>query len=170
MRLIASIPVLVLCLLLGSTAAPAQTAVSPAVPGACFGAAGQGCATGGGGQPAYCKPAGGQLECMVHAGSIEHDVCCAAHPQGQGCGGKPGVAADCAYEWEKSQQRTSHGLYWTRKLDPQKRNRSGIADFNALCAPAGAVVAPGDERWCCSRSASALAERDLQGINKLRCR
>lgn len=167
MRPIAVLALLLLCLLLGSTVAQAQTAV----PGACFGAAGQGCATGGGGQPAYCKPAGGQLECMVHAGSIEHDVCCAAHPQGQGCAaGKAGAAAYCAYEWEKSQQRTSHGLYWTRKLDPQKPNRSGIADFNALCAPTGSVIAPGDERWCCSRSASALAERDLQGVNKLRCR
>ena len=161
-------PFRLLFLLLLSAAASAV----PAKDAPCFGAAGNGCATiGERAQPGYCKaqPGGREVECVVNAGSIEHDSCCATHPNGRGCAGK-GDDGSCAYEWDKSQSRTAHGLYWTRRFDPLKPNRNGVPDFNQLCAPAGSVIAAGDERWCCSRSASALAERDLQGINKLRCR
>lgn len=133
---------------------------------ACFGALAAGCATTAAtGGAAYCRAAGGELECVVHAGSIEHDACCLHSPQGRGCGHAPENPAQCAYEWQKAQHRTAQGLYWLRRMNPRG---SGV-DFNAFCAPPGTVLAAGDERWCCSRAASALAERDPQGVNKLRC-
>ena len=132
---------------------------------ACFGALAAGCSTAATGGAAYCRAIGTELECVVHAGSIEHDTCCLQSPQGRGCGQPPEQPAQCAYEWQKAQHRTAQGLYWLRRMNP----RSGGVDFNAYCAPSGTVLAAGDERWCCSRAASALAERDPQGVNKLRC-
>ncbi len=138
----------------------------------CFGAAGEGCQTVGERSGAgYCKalPGGSQVECVVHAASIELDVCCHSHPDSRACGGH-GADGACAHERDRSQSRTAQGLYWTRRFDSARANRSGVADFSQLCAPAGSVIAAGDERWCCSQQSAVLAERDLQGVNKLRCR
>lgn len=136
----------------------------------CFGATGAGC--GSAGQPAYCRPALGstELECMVSAGSIEHDGCCFLHPEGRACGGRSEDATQCSYEWEKAQRRVTQGLYWTRRVNPRDANTAGTVDFQKYCAPAGSVIAAGDDRYCCSRVAVALEERDTQGANKLRCR
>lgn len=150
------------------SAAPEATA-----PLQCFGAAGKGCTTSAAaGEPVYCRPVlgSGEVECMVHAGSLEHDVCCFQHANGRGCSGGAEDPRYCGYEWDKSRQRTSQGLYWTRRLRPQDVNRSGIVDFDQYCAPSGSVIAAGDDRYCCSRAAVALAERDPLGANKLRCR
>ena len=138
----------------------------------CFGAAGPGCATGSQGGPTFCRPQPGTplLECMVHAGSIEHDTCCRAQPNGKGCGGKPEAPQQCSYEWAKAQDRTTRGLYWTRHLDPREANHGSQVDFDKYCAPAGTVVAAGDERHCCTRAAQAIEERDLHGGNRMRCR
>lgn len=171
-------PSTALLLLLLAALTPARASsqnVSAPAPGTafCFGAAGPGCSTeASGGQAVYCRAVLGssEVECMVHAGSLEHDSCCFEHPNGRGCGRRPEDARYCAHEWSKSQERTRHGLYWTRRLDPREANRSGLVDFDQYCAPSGTVVAAGDERYCCSRSAVALDERDLQGINRLRCR
>lgn len=158
-----------LALLLLVVAAPVAWAGASVAPEHCFGATGIGC--GAAGQPAYCRPAlgSGELECMVSAGSIEHDSCCFRHPGGAGCGGQP-ATADCGFEWARAQQRVIQGLYWLRRVDPQQANRSGRVEFQTYCAPAGSVIAAGDERYCCNRAAVALDERDLQGSNKLRCR
>lgn len=135
----------------------------------CFGAMGPGCGESGG--PAYCRPAlaSSELECIVNAGSIEHDGCCFRHPDGQGCGGRPPASSYCQYEWDKAQSRTRHGLYWTRRVNPREANTGGQVDFQNYCAPSGSVIAAGDDRYCCSRTAVAIDERDPQGANKLRC-
>lgn len=121
---------------------------------------------------AHCQRSAGSsgLECIVSAGSIEHDLCCQQHPAGRGCGGRSGDARHCAYEWGKAQERLTNGLYWTRRFRPGASGRSTGQGFAEVCAPSGTVVAAGDERWCCARAAVALAERDQQGVNKLRCR
>lgn len=154
-----------LCLLLLT---PAWLWAAPG-PG-CLGAVGPGCSPPDG--QAHCQrlAAGAGLECIVSAGSIEHDLCCRQHPAGRGCDGRPGDPRYCAYEWDKAQERMTHGLYWTRRFRPGASGRGTGPDFAEVCAPAGTVLAAGDERWCCSRAAAALAERDQQGVNKLRCR
>jgi hypothetical protein len=154
-----------LCLVLLMQASPW------AAPGpACSGVAGAGCSPPEG--QFRCQRLAGSsgLECIVSAGSIEHDLCCQQHPAGRGCGGRPGDARHCEYEWGKAQERLTNGLYWTRRFLSAERGRSTAQGFAEVCAPPGTVVAAGDERWCCARSAIALAERDQQGVNKLRCR
>ncbi|TJY59967.1 hypothetical protein E4T66_12355 [Sinimarinibacterium sp. CAU 1509] len=176
---------IVAVLLLAAISVPSQSQMTPpGVPAAarvspyCFGATGDGCSQLGGpaGRVAYCRPALGtsELECMVSAGSIEHDSCCFLHPQGRGCSnsaaGGAGNGAFCAVEWDKAQDRLRRGLYWTRRFSPQARNTSGVVDFNTVCAPAGTIVAAGDQAYCCGRQAVPTSETDLNGIQRLRCR
>ena len=142
-----------------------------AAPGAaCPGPTGAGCPPSEG--QAHCQRlAGGSgLECIVSAGSIEHGLCCQQHPAGRGCGGRPGDARHCAYEGELAQARVTQGLYWTRRFRAAASAPTSAQGFSEVCAPSGTVVAAGDERWCCARAATALSERDQQGVNKLRCR
>lgn len=138
----------------------------------CFGAAGDGCATGGQGGPAFCRSVLGSdaLECMVHAGSIEHDTCCRANPGGRGCAAGQDTALACSFEHDKAKARTARGLYWTRHLDPRIANRGSEVDFDRVCAPRDTVVAAGDERHCCARAATASGELDQDGGARLRCR
>lgn len=165
---------LLACIALAAYGGAAPAAGRVGGNGNCFGAAGAGCGMlqPGSAGTAYCRPALGSsdVECIVHAGSIEHDSCCFRSPEGRECGGRNSQPQQCAYEWDKSQQRTSQGLYWTRRLNPRESNTSGLVDFDKLCAPSGTVLAAGDERYCCSRASVATGEHSAGGVIKLRCR
>lgn len=139
----------------------------------CFGAVGPGCGPPASGAAAYCRPALGspELECLVNAASIEHDQCCAVHPEGAGCGVAPRTpSVACEREWTLSRARVAQGLYWTRRFDPDLRHSGPLAEFSRVCAPSGSVLAAGEERWCCSRNAVPTAERGPDALIKLRCR
>jgi hypothetical protein len=138
----------------------------------CFGAVGPGCAPAAPGGTAYCRPALGsaELECLVNGASIEHDQCCAAHPAAPGCRLPPAAQGLCAAEGALSRERVAQGLYWTRRFDPRQGHRGALAELSRVCAPSGSLLAAGEERWCCSRSAYPTAERGPDGLIKLRCR
>jgi hypothetical protein len=126
----------------------------------CFGALGMQC-----GQPQANLPVSIALcasgRCQINGGSWEHDECCAAHPQGMACQKGPldaltGHSGHCVAAWDKAVRLFTKGLMWSREVDFNRPNRTGIVEFNLYCAPKGALVPPGDANKCCSRRTRAL--------------
>jgi hypothetical protein len=125
----------------------------------CFGAVGQGCGMFSGGplgSVATCIPnlpgARKDTMCQVSGGSMAHDPCCAAHPNGEWCGGSPSTS-QCSAEWDRAVNRFVWGYNWKRNVDSKKENTTGNVVLNDYCAPATARVHKNDVNQCCSRKA-----------------
>lgn len=124
----------------------------------CFGAAGQGC--GGWNvvdmpRIAFCVHLAGAGICKVSGGSLSHDPCCATNPKGKMCGGSPETQV-CSSSWDKAVRRAVWGYQWTRTVNTNLTNTTGIVDRPKYCALSGSGVHRNDTEHCCSnRSRSA---------------
>lgn len=123
----------------------------------CFGAAGQGCGTFGGGRlgsVASCVPnlsgSTRDLTCQVNGGSMLHDPCCVRNPYGVFCGKSPSTT-QCQTSWDRAVNHTIWGYNWTRKVNSKKENTSGIVVFADYSAPNGRGVHRNDRSFCSSR-------------------
>ncbi len=115
------------------------------------------------GTAGHCKPiSAGVTECAVSGGSITHARCCERYPHGHGCADERPGQTQCSDEWTVRQQRTAQGLYWTQRF-------VAGAPAPRLCAPAGTVVAAGEELHCCSRAATPTGETTAERQIKVRC-
>ena len=133
----------------------------------CFGAAGQNCGgwTGAGLELSSCNPV--THTCSINAGSWQHDECCIRNPQGAMCDGKMeelvGSGQVCQAEFEMAVKRLPTPFTWSRSVDFEARNATGIVDHGAYCAPAGTFVnvAAAEQRFCCTRQARRFAPVEL---------
>lgn len=130
----------------------------------CFGAVGMGCGQVPPGLPLAAACAAGI--CTINGGSWDHDTCCYANPGGYACAGGAGDAVGvgpgssssvCRPEWDKAVRLTTKGLSWTRSIDFSRANATGSVIHSLYCAPANALVPPGDAAKCCSRATRALS-------------
>ncbi len=136
----------------------------------CFGAIGAHC----GGIPIPGTPQGEYWgcsgnNCVINAGSWEHDECCFRNDRvGTMCGVISGPA--CNAEWSKAVHRTLHRLSWKRRVDSCKSSERGPAPGRVIhaeyCAPAGTIVAREDAARCCGGRARAFNFQDAgdQGL------
>lgn len=140
----------------------------------CFGAVGKGCEGSGASfwdgrsdlvpmARLGCSPANnGYRNCWVVPGSIKHDNCCHANPNGKECGGNDSSNA-CANEWEMACNDVVHGRAWTQAVpdgpsdltpvaSPQSRVPGGERRSTAvLCAPGGSNISVyHTAAFCCS--------------------
>ena len=122
----------------------------------CFGAAGQAC--GGwriGEMPkfAFCGanfPGTTSAVCLVHGGSLTHDPCCAANPNGKQCGGN-NSRSECTLEWNKSVRRAVWFYQWSRFVDTARVNNTGVVEEPLYCGLRGQGIHKADEQYCCSK-------------------
>ncbi|RXR08291.1 hypothetical protein [Pseudoxanthomonas composti] len=128
----------------------------------CFGAVGQACGawTNNSAMPsmAFCVHTNGigthQGVCLINGGSMAHDPCCAASPNGEMCGGNGSSGRNaCKVEWNRAVSRTLWGYNWKRVLDVTRVNDSGVVERPLYCARPGRGVHKNDEAFCCSGSA-----------------
>jgi UDP-N-acetylenolpyruvoylglucosamine reductase len=130
----------------------------------CFGSAGQMC----GGMPLPGVPQGEYwgctgTQCVINAGSMEHDKCCYDNPKvGNMCG--PGTATSqvCLKELTKAAHRIVHRLFWKRWVDTCYANTTGIVDHAQYCAPSGTIVAREDAFACCNEKVRAYNPANVQ--------
>lgn len=116
------------------------------VKNACFGAAGPDCF------PAVGNHFGcNGSTCAVSGGSIRHDSCCFASPNGVMCGGNNSSSA-CQAAWDIAIDREIYGLAWKRVVNTCVASTTGIVNMAAYCAPANAIVRPADASFCCGGS------------------
>jgi hypothetical protein len=125
----------------------------------CFGAIGMQCGQAQGGLPLSALCAGGM--CFVNPGSWQHDECCFRNPRGMACQAGPldavtGHDGNCVASWDMAVRLTSKGLNWSRSVDFDRTNSTGTVEFALYCAPANALLPPGDAAMCCSRQTRAL--------------
>ncbi|MDQ3474113.1 MAG: hypothetical protein M3447_10285, partial [Acidobacteriota bacterium] len=123
----------------------------------CFGAAGSRCGfqSEGFDTPlALCT----NNQCLINAGSWDHDECCWQFPNGKVCRSL-GAAHDgkCTSEFSKALTRLAAGYNWRRNISFSTLNTSGVVDRDAFCAPAGTIVHRNDVDRCCSSSVRLLA-------------
>lgn len=123
----------------------------------CFGAAGSRCGVQSEGFEtplALCA----NNQCLINAGSWDHDECCWQFPNGKVC--RNLVAphdGKCATEFSKALTRLAAGYNWRRNISFSTLNDNGVVDRNAFCAPAGTIVHRNDADRCCSGSMRLLA-------------
>lgn len=127
----------------------------------CFGAVGLSCdgvLVLPGGTIAGCN--GDQ--CVINAGSWDHDECCFTNPNGHFCGVQNAASGPtCTTQWDKAVHRVTHGLSWRRTLDRCRHDTDGRVDFAEYCAFDGTIVASNDTAKCCSQRARPYdAQRD----------
>lgn len=145
-------------LILAGLFAPVSS-VRAAEPERCFGAAGQGC----GGWDilavemprfAFCVsiPVVGLGACKVSGGSMTHDPCCVANPDGEWCGVKPERNV-CRAEWNRAVHRATWAYQWTRAINMNLGNSTGRVDRPKYCANRGSGVHKDDVSFCCSSRA-----------------
>lgn len=122
----------------------------------CFGAAGQGCGSFGGGplgSVATCVPVlpsnGKDLVCEVSGGSMLHDPCCVQNPYGEFCGKSPSNS-QCSSQWNRAVHRFIWGYDWVRFVDSKKENTTGNVVRADYCAKNGHKVHRNDRDFCCS--------------------
>ena len=108
-------------------------------------------------------------DCVVSAGSIDHDDCCMRIPNGHFCGvGNALSNTGCNAEWDKAIHRLAHGLQWHRTVN--RCEISSAVVMSEYCAPDDTILASADAAKCCSgrtRAYDAQADRlhhDLQGV------
>jgi hypothetical protein len=125
----------------------------------CFGALGNQCGQGPAGIPLTALCANGR--CFVNPGSWDHDECCFRNPNGMACNKGPldaltGHDGNCVTSWNKALRLVGKGLNWPRNVDFTRNNSTGTVEFNLYCAPANALLPPGDAAKCCSGLTRAL--------------
>ncbi|MDQ3472111.1 MAG: hypothetical protein M3447_00090 [Acidobacteriota bacterium] len=123
----------------------------------CFGAAGSRCGfqSEGFDTPlALCA----NNQCLINAGSWDHDECCWQFPNGKVCRNL-GATHDgkCSAEFSKALTRLAGGYNWRRSISFSTLNTTGVVDRNAFCAPGGTVVHKNDADRCCSTRVRLLA-------------
>jgi hypothetical protein len=99
--------------------------------------------------------------CFVNPGSWQHDECCFRNPRGMACRAGPldavtGNDGNCVVSWNKALRLTMKGLNWSRRVDFSRTNSTGTVEFARYCAPANALLPPGDAAMCCTRQTRAL--------------
>jgi hypothetical protein len=132
----------------------------------CFGAAGQGC----GDSFMKLSTCVGDA-CQINAGSWRHDECCVRNRNGGMCdnrleelvtaqpvAGSPGQV--CMVDFNKALRRLGTPLTWTRNVDRERANSTGIVNHPEYCAPRGTLMVEGEQAMCCSRAAQALGPID----------
>jgi hypothetical protein len=140
-------------------------------PDFCFGAAGQGC----GDRFLSISSCLGN-ECKINAGSWFHDECCARNRNGGMCDGKLEELATaqpiagssgqvCMADFNKALRRFGTLLTWTRTVDRQRSNSTGIVDHSAYCAPSGTVMLDSEQALCCSRRVEDLGPVSAAAVN-----
>ncbi len=147
----------------------------------CFGAVGSGCA----GAPfaGASKLANGNLRMKVSVGSILHDNCCLAKPNGKWCGKykETGHDGNCDKEWNKAfwNSQPTDNRQWDWEFNPNEnanltvvsnpRTASFASNYQGggiprnfetvatrkLGAPRGTNLDVGDQAFCASGRASA---------------
>lgn len=93
-------------------------------------------------------------------GSILHDRCCAAHPEGYWCGGDTTLTATiCAEEYALAEEDVSCGRIWSYRFGPYPVGNLGD-DINQSfqVAPSGALVPVGYENFCASGKCDMLSD------------
>lgn len=122
--------------------------------------------------------ADGSFNMWISVGSINHDNCCLAHPNGKMCSG-PGPDTknpfgrgngQCIAEWDKAHWNGVDGRAWTANFryesvpdltivdNPRSTKTQGgiplgrfeTAETRRHAAPPGQALDPGDEKYCAS--------------------
>lgn len=118
----------------------------------CFGAAGPQCASA---VTHHFGCSGGK--CFISAGSIAHDTCCAANPNGQWCNGlATAFNSGCTTAWAMANDRQSMGLSWQREINVCTSNDTGVVNMALYCAPEGVIVRAADASVCCGGASRAF--------------
>lgn len=136
----------------------------------CFGAAGQGC----GDSLMKLSTCIGGL-CQINAGSWRHDECCVRNRNGGMCDNRleelvtaQPVAGStgqvCMADFNKSLRRLGTPLTWTRNVDRERANNTGVVNHPEYCAPRGSLMVEGEQSMCCSRSAQALGSIEAAAV------
>jgi hypothetical protein len=105
----------------------------------CFGAQGANCnaleASFGNAKAGRTALPNGHYAIWISVGSIKHDNCCQAFPNGKMCGGAPDATPEqkkaatdfykdgdnhCVWEWDKAFWNASDGRAWTEEFDPNR--------------------------------------------------
>jgi hypothetical protein len=123
----------------------------------CFGALGAGCGGAQHGVPVLALCANGR--CLINAGSWAHDECCWRNPDGYVCREGPldlvanQAASACRADLDRAVAHLAGGLNWSRPVNFQRANTTGVVVHAEYCAPDGTVLKRQDARYCCSRMA-----------------
>ncbi|EIT71798.1 MULTISPECIES: hypothetical protein [Hydrocarboniphaga] len=148
---------------------------TPALAERCFGAVGQQCGGFHQGQfagVAMCLPASNgadRANCKVSGGSMTHDPCCAANPNGVMCGTSP-ENNRCSAEWTRAVNRAVWSYQWTRNVNDEVENTTGTVRGPDYCARDGAGVHRNDRNFCCSGNSHRAGFWDRIGRpNLYRC-
>ncbi|WP_155913877.1 hypothetical protein [Asticcacaulis sp. AC466] len=165
----------------------------------CFGAQGQMCSALAVGLSEGVKAgrtvnSDGTFNIYTSVGSINHDNCCLANPNGKMCGGNAAANdpfgngnGKCVAEWDKAWWNALDGRAWSARFDPravpnlaivsnprQARSRTGqelvrfetVATRN-LKAPRGQALDVGDDEFCASGQAD---RKSAFGKSWIECR
>lgn len=119
----------------------------------------------------------GTYRIWVSVGSINHDNCCLANPNGKMCGGNPDASninsngnGKCVAEWDKAWWNAMDGRSWSATFDPRQvpnlelvtnprrayaQDGTALVPFETVAtrnlkAPAGQALDVGDEEFCTS--------------------
>ncbi len=138
------------------TPVPIPTSVVLNLGKPCFGALGADCGQPQGLIPQSALCSGGT--CFINGGSWDHDECCFRNPGGVACNlpHPDDGSGTCGAAFAKAVRLAAKGLFWSRRIDFNERNRTGTVVFAEYCAPANALVPPADGVKCCSRATRAL--------------
>lgn len=122
----------------------------------CFGALGAAC-----GQPQGLIPPTALCSngtCFINGGSWEHDECCFRNKGGVACNlpHADDGSGTCGTLFAKAIRLATKGLMWSRRIDFNERNPTGTVNHAEYCAPANALLPPGDGAKCCSRATRSL--------------
>lgn len=122
----------------------------------CFGALGAACGQPQGLIPPTALCSGGT--CFINAGSWDHDECCFRNRGGVACNlpQPDDGSGTCGALFAKAIRLARKGLMWSRRIDFNERNPTGTVNHAEYCAPANALLSPGDGAKCCSRATRAL--------------
>ena len=118
----------------------------------CFGALGADCGQPQGLIPQSALCSGGT--CFINGGSWDHDECCFRNIGGVACNlPHPGDGSvRCGALFAKAIRLATKGLMWSRHVDFNERNPTGIVNHAEYCAPANTLLPPEDAAKCCSRA------------------
>jgi hypothetical protein len=118
----------------------------------CFGALGADCGQPQGLIPPTALCSGGT--CFVNGGSWDHDECCFRNKGGVACNlpHPDDGSGTCGPQFAKAILLAGKGLMWSRRVDFNERNPTGVVNHAEYCAPANTLLPPEDGAKCCSRA------------------
>lgn len=97
-------------------------------------------------------------QCLINAGSWDHDECCWQFPNGKLCRA-PGAPNDgrCATQLSKAISRLTAGYNWRRDINFETENATGVVVRTTFCARPGTIVHRNDVDRCCNNSSRQIA-------------